>query len=317
MTRNAVLIVTASYDEAPDYVLPRLRSSGWRAFRLDTDRFPGEVLLSLSEDGTFTLTDRGETLDSRAIRSVWYRRHVEPEFPPHIEQRFIEFGAREARAHLTGAILGLQDVRWMSHPAALWAAEKKPYQMGVARSLGFILPSTCVTNDPVAARALGANQTLIAKAVSSGYMRAEDGYDAIFTSVVSEGDLEDLGGLSLAPVTFQAWVPKRSDIRVTVVGHDVFATEILSQGNESSRIDWRATDTADLPHRRIDLPATEADRCISLVSTLDLTFGAIDLVFDESGLLQFLEVNPNGEWMWIEDFAGYQISDAIAEFLTG
>ena len=316
MTRDAVLIVTASYDEAPNYVLPRIRSRGWRPFRLDTDRFPGEVLLSLREDGTFSLNDRGETLDSRTIRSVWYRRHVEPDFPAEIEQRFTEFGAREARAHLTGALLGLRDVTWMSHPTALWAAEKKPYQMSVARSHGFTLPPTCVTNDPAAARVLGARQTLIAKAVSSGYIRAEEGFDAIFTSVVSDEDLEDLGGLSLAPVTFQAWVPKRSDIRVTVVGRDVFATEILSQGHESSQIDWRATDTADLPHRRFDLPMRESERCADLVATLDLTFGAIDLVLDDRGVLQFLELNPNGEWMWIEDFVGYQISDAIAKFLT-
>ena len=312
-----MLIVTASYDEAPSYVLPRIQERGWQAFRLDTDRFPPEVRLSLSEDGTFVLADRGQTLSSGAIRSVWYRRHVQPEFAPGIEPRFVEFGTREARAHLTGALLGLREVKWMSHPAALWAAEKKPYQMGVARSLGFTLPITRVTNDPYVAQELAATRTLIAKAVSSGYINAESGYDAIFTSAVRDSDLQELDGLSLAPVTFQEWIPKRSDIRVTVVGHHVFATEILSQGRESSRIDWRATDTADLPHRRFDLPASEAQRCIDLVSKLGLTFGAIDFVLDDRAALKFLEVNPNGEWMWIEDLVGYPVSDSIADFLTG
>ena len=60
----------------------------------------------------------------------------------------------------------------------------------------------------------------------------------------------------------------------------------------------------------------ESERCADLVATLDLTFGAIDLVLDDHGVLQFLELNPNGEWMWIEDFVGYQISDTIAKFLT-
>ena len=297
-------------------MLPQIQDQGGRAFRLDTDRFPTDARLSLCEDGTFELTFRGRSLSSRAIRSVWYRRHVQPEFPLGTEPRFIEFGEREARAHLTGALLGLGDVKWMSHPAALWAAEKKPYQMRVADSLGFTLPITRVTNDPGVAQELGTARTLVAKAVSSGYIAAESGYDAIFTSAVRDGDLQDLEGLSLAPVTFQEWVPKRSDIRVTVVGDDVFATEILSQGRESSRIDWRATDTADLPHRRFELPAPEAQRCADLVSRLGLTFGAIDLVLDEDGALKFLEVNPNGEWMWIEDLVGYPVSDSIAGFLT-
>ena len=316
MNADTVLIVTTSYDAAPAYVTPRIEQRGCRVFRLDTDRFPTEVLLSLREDGSFDLAGGGDALNSDAIRSVWYRRHVDPDLPSEVESRFAEFSARESRAHLTGALLGLRDVTWMSHPAALWAAEKKPYQLGVARSLGFTIPATRVTNDPRVARELGAPRSLVAKAVSSGYMVAEHGYDAIFTSAVSDEDLDDLDGLSLSPVIFQEWIAKRSDIRVTVVGRDVFATEILSQGRESSRLDWRATDSADLPHRRFGLPAVEVERCAALVSGLGLTFGAIDLVLDEQGALQFLEINPNGEWMWIEDLVGYPIADRIASFLT-
>ena len=316
MKADTVLIVTASYDEAPGYVIPRIEQRGYRVFRLDTDHFPTKVLLSLREDGSFDLVSGSDALKSDAIRSVWYRRHVEPELPSEVEARFAEFGSRESRAHLTGALLGLRDAKWMSHPAALWVAEKKPYQLGIARSLGFTIPATRVTNDPRVARELGASHALIAKAVSSGYIVAEHGYDAIFTSAVSDGDLRDLDGLSLGPVTFQEWIPKRSDIRVTVVGPHVFAAEILSQGQESSRVDWRATDSPDLPHHRFELPAPEAERCVALVSGLGLTFGAIDFVLDERGVLQFLEINPNGEWMWIEDLVGYPIADRIASFLT-
>ena len=316
MNGDTVLVVTTSYDEAPGYVLPWIERHGCRTFRLDTDRFPAEVLLSVREDGSFDLADHGDVLNSGSIRSVWYRRHAEPDYPPSVESRFVEFGARESRAHLTGALLGLRDVRWMSHPTSLWAAEKKPYQLRVAASLGFSLPVTRVTNDSRVARELGASHPLVAKAVSSGYIVAEHGYDAIFTSLVREEDLGDLGGLSLAPVTFQEQVRKRSDIRVTVVGEEVFATEILSQRRESSRIDWRATDSADLPHHRFELPATEAERCLELLSALDLAFGAIDFVLDDRGTLHFLEINPNGEWMWIEDVVAHPISDRIASFLT-
>ena len=60
--------------------------------------------------------------------------------------------------------------------------------------------------------------------------------------------------MALAPVTFQENVEKSSDIRVTVVGDEVFAAEILSQGRESSKVDWRATDDPDLEHRMHELP---------------------------------------------------------------
>ena len=313
---GTVLIVTASYDEAPSYVLPHIAERGWKSFRLDTDRFPMEVKISSREDGSFVIEDGEEKVDSANIQSVWYRRHVDPEFSGDLNPHFVEFGRRESRAHLTGCLLGLRSVKWMSHPTALWAAEKKPYQLGVASSMGFVVPNTRVTNDAQAVDALGESGELVAKAVSSGYLKADNGYQAIFTSVVSDNDLHDLEGLSLAPVIFQRWVPKRSDIRVTVVDREVFATEILSQEHASSRIDWRATSSGDLVHRRFQLPQEEADRCIGLVSRLGLAFGAIDLVLDTADQFQFLEINPNGEWMWIEDLAGHPISESIARFLT-
>ena len=71
---------------------------------------------------------------------------------------------------------------------------------------------------------------LIAKAVRSGYVNSSEGFKAIFTTKLSKDDLGDLDGLALAPATFQEMVPKKSDIRVTVVGSKVFAAEILSQG---------------------------------------------------------------------------------------
>ena len=81
MNADTVLIVTTSYDAAPAYVTPRIEQRGCRVFRLDTDRFPTEVLLSLREDGSFDLAGGGDALNSDAIRSVWYRRHVDPDSP--------------------------------------------------------------------------------------------------------------------------------------------------------------------------------------------------------------------------------------------
>lgn len=315
-SRDTVLIVTTSYDEAPAYVSPHIGKRGLRHFRLNTDQFPMEVQLTLREDGSFSLATSDGQVESSEIRSVWYRRHVDPEFPPEVEQQFSDFGAREARAHLTGALLGLEDVLWVSHPASLWAGEKKPFQMRVASSLGFRMPETRVTNDPSTAEKFGQSRQLIAKAVSSGYIRSERGFDAIFTSPVTGEDLRDLDGLALSPVTFQELIPKRSDIRVTVVGEHVFAAEILSQAHESSRIDWRAIDSPALEHRPYEMPAVAAERCRLLLDALALRFGAIDFVLDRSGQLVFLEINPNGEWMWIEDLVGHPVSNALAEQLS-
>ena len=316
MTADTVLLVTASYDTAPEYVGPALERRGVPFFRLDTDRFPSEVRGCFNPHGDIVFSDGERRISGKDIKSVWYRRNVAPNLPENLHSGTRAFCERETRAFLEGVLFALPTQRWLSPPQAIWYAEHKPYQLAVAARLGFVLPNTVVTNDQGAAWDFAQGRCLVGKAVNSGYIAGPEGNQAIFTSALDAGDLEDLGGLALAPVTFQEKVEKSSDIRVTVVGDEVFAAEILSQGRESSRVDWRATDDPNLEHRIHDLPPTLAHRCRRLVSHLGLSFGAIDFALDSSGKYVFFEINPNGEWLWLEDRLGFPISDSIATWLS-
>ena len=316
MTANTVLIVTASYDVAPENVGRALESRGTPFFRLDTDRFPSEVRASFDPYSGITISDGAQAISAKEIRSVWYRRNVAPNLPEGLEPGVREFCERETQAFLEGALSGLPTPRWLSHPQAIWRAEHKLHQLAVAARIGLALPNTVVTNDPMTAKELAYGRSLVAKAVDSGYIAGAEGNQAIFTSAVSTGDLEDLSGLALAPVTFQEMVKKTSDIRVTVVGDEVFAAEILSQSRESSKVDWRATDDENLEHRTHELPPAVAQLCLNLVTHLGLNFGAIDFALTPDGRYVFFEINPNGEWLWLEDILGLPISDRIAAWLA-
>lgn len=316
MIADTVLFVTASYDQAPDYVAKALEQRGIQFFRFDTDRFPNEVRISYDPLTGVKIDDGGRTVSANEIRSVWYRRHVAPNLPESLDQGIREFCERETRAFVEGTLATLPTKRWLSAPHAIWRAEKKPYQLAVAADLGFALPSTIVTNESSYVKDFAHHRSIVAKAVSSGYIANPDGNHAIFTSLVAPRDLNDLNGLTLAPVTFQELVEKVADIRVTVIGHDVFAAEILSQNNESSRTDWRATDDPNLPHKHHILPNVMVNRCRQLVSSLGLGFGAIDFALKPDGQYVFFEINPNGEWLWIEDQLALPISDRIATWLS-
>ena len=308
-------MVTASYDMAAGYVSAALERMAVPFFRLDTDRFPVEVLASFDPQADLVIHDGGRSISGKEIRSVWYRRNVDPSLPEGLEPGIQEFCQREARAFLEGTLAALPTTRWLSCPQAIWRAERKPYQLAVAAKLGLTLPRTVVTNDQAVARSLAGPQ-LVAKAVSSGYIPHPQGNWAIFTSALVPDDLDGLDGLALAPVTFQERIKKSCDIRVTVVGDKVFAAEIVSQGRESSRVDWRATDDPNLEHRPHELPSKLADRCRLLLSHLGLSFGAIDFALTPDGTYVFFEINPNGEWMWIEDILGLPIADTIAAWLS-
>ena len=108
---------------------------------------------------------------------------------------------------------------------------------------------------------------------------------------------------------------KDVEIRVTVVGDKVFAAEIHSQVNEEAKYDWRTVSPRKIPHFVHKLPDEIETACVALTTMLGLNFSAIDLIKKPDGEYIFLEINSNGQWLWIEDITGLKIADAIAEAL--
>src|SRR6185295_16367444 len=125
-----------------------------------------------------------------------------------------------------------------------------------------------------------------------------------------------LHSMRWSPLILQEYVPKHVELRVTVVGGEIFPAEIESQGSARSRDDWRRYDLARTPYRRHTLPADVAERLLGVVRAFGLCYGAIDLVLTPDGRYVFLELNGNGQWLWIEDLTQMPIADAITSVLA-
>ena len=61
--------------------------------------------------------------------------------------------------------------------------------------------------------------------------------------MVSRRDVGYAHAVRYCPIIFQAYVPKRVELRITVVGERVFPAEIRSQETNHTRHDWRRTTT--------------------------------------------------------------------------
>jgi glutathione synthase/RimK-type ligase-like ATP-grasp enzyme len=152
--------------------------------------------------------------------------------------------------------------------------------------------------------------------VSYGLVEQSDGSDlALYTTRLPPG-YDDFDDVALAPVILQDEIAKRSDIRVTMVDTDVFAVSIESQGSPETTTDWRRPAASDLPMSSIMLPRSVEHACLNLLHALGLRFGAIDLVHSRDGEYYFLEINPTGQWGWLEVQLGLPISNSIAAALA-
>jgi len=314
---NGVLVISTGVDASTDEVMALLETRGVRVSRLDTELFPyrTEFTAAFTDDSPFTLSIAGEGNLERA-RSVWYRRVRTPAIWDGMNPGVHEFCLREARAALLGSILSL-DCPVMSRPDLVWAAENKPFQLKVASELGLEIPRTVITNSPEKVREAFRffDGAMIAKPVRTGYVDLGDDQLAIFTSRVLEEHLQDSRSLSVSPVIYQQHIEKRSDIRVTIVGRRLFAAEIDSQLDPEAIVDWRQTVDPGLPHRKIELPIDLQRLLLSLMDRLNLQYGAIDLVRTPDDRFVFLEINPNGQWLWLDDKLNLGITDAVAAWL--
>ena len=118
------------------------------------------------------------------------------------------------------------------------------------------------------------------------------------------------------PCVFQEYIPKDIEIRATVVGEQVFAAEIHSQTSQRTKHDWRRYDLENTLHKPHELPIEVRGACVGITRHYGLEFGAIDLILTPEKKYVFLEINPNGQWAWIEVLTGLPISDAIAQSLA-
>jgi glutathione synthase/RimK-type ligase-like ATP-grasp enzyme len=315
--RHTVLLLTHSGDYyVPDIVDAAVEKLGHHAVRIDTDRYPsdGALTLNAAHDGVRALLDLGTLeLDLSRVRAVWCRRIWTATAPLDVDARFAHAAATQARDAFAGALALLEDsgVRFVNSPTAQARAEHKVVQLKSARAAGLVMPPSLVTNDPIAARAFveeHADAGTVAKMLVPLSQTMDGSGDFVYTSAVDAEDVAALDTLKSAPMIFQRRVDKALEVRAIVVRREVFAASTAP-----GALDWRlGTGGAWRVHA---LPAAVKRACVQLVANMGLVAGALDFLVDDEGQHWFLEINPAGEWGWLEKDLGLPIAQAIANAL--
>jgi MvdD family ATP-grasp ribosomal peptide maturase len=319
-----VLIITHSDDnESVALVAESIRRRGGNSFRFDTDRFPTEVRLVAQYGETperLSLTDGGATLDLRDVSAIWHRRlNIAGGLPGEMDAQLRQASRGESRATVMGMLASLDAFRMDAEPS-IRRAENKQLQIRIARESGLDTPRTLITNDPEAVRAFArtCERGMITKMLSSFAIYEGGAEKVVFTNHVTAADVDDLDGLRLCPMTFQEQVAKHLELRVTVVGRRVLTAAIDSQASARATHDWRRDGV-----RLVDawqpyaLPSEVEEKLLRLMDYFNLNYGAADFIVTPEGRHVFLEINPAGEFFWLEHRPGLPISEAIADVLLG
>jgi MvdD family ATP-grasp ribosomal peptide maturase len=318
------LIITHSNDnECVEKVTKALAERGARAFRLDTDLFPTEIGISVHESNgaeRITLSRDGDTVDIGELAGAWHRRlNTGGQIPPTMEKQLRNASVLESQRVINGLIASLPCFV-IDRLNRLRHAEHKQLQLHVARKVGLDVPRTLVSNDPAAVRAFAdeCRGKIVTKMMAAFAVYEEGREQVVFTNPVSAKDLAELDGLRYCPMTFQEHLEKSVELRTTVVGDRTFTAAVDSNQMDRARTDWRregrALMTAWKPY---ELPRDVEQKLLKLMDAFGLNYGAVDFIVTPDGRHVFLEVNPAGEFFWLEREPGFPISQAIADVMVG
>lgn len=259
------------------------------------------------------------------VKSVWYRKPLNglrSLVESYVASEHRRYSRLAIGAHADLLMTSFPDARWISDYFAIVRAESKVLQLARAHKAGLRVPETAVTNDPVtAAGFLAAQPATIIKPLISPVLVGDETQMLLAKRFHGPSGLErELAALRWAPAIFQRAIDRIADLRVTVVGTDVFTARIdaeASSQGQTGTCDWRYDAyVSGRPFQADELPAEIRRGCLALTRDLGLEFAAIDLVIDPAGTIWFLELNPNGQWGFVGEHTTQSIAAAIADLLT-
>jgi len=266
----------------------------------------------------FQTTLNGRSVSLKEVRSVWLRKVALGKFDLTGLDVAIRFAQRETETFVSDFVYLMPRARWVNNPEKNRAASHKLRQLVIARQIGFLIPETLVTNshDDFSQFYRTHSGKVIYKTLSFPFVQShDDHFTATYTTRVNKDDVT-AESLRPAPCLFQRELSKDYELRVVVVGDEVFAIKIFSQENVKSEVDWRASIAdGNLRQEITELEGETKRKCVAITKELGLVFSAIDLVVEKDGSVVFLEANPNGNWHWMDAGFGLPIAKAIADEL--
>lgn len=309
-----VLVLTRPTDATADLVISELNRRSVPVVRLDPATFPADLQVSARIGPTGwrgVLTGQHRDVILNEVRSVYHRRPSPHRLHPGMSPRDAKWASSEARAGFGGLLTSL-DCRWVNRPDRNAAAGVKAVALAAAVRCGLRVPNTLITNSPVEAREFVAGLpggVAAYKAIgTAGPAGVGDEAVAVWTSKVHADEIDS--SVALTAHQFQEWIVKAFEVRVTVVGRQMFAAEI----HTPTVLDDVRTDYDSHTYKPCEVPEPIADGVRRLMNAFDLSYAALDFLVDHNGEWTMCDLNPNGQWAFIPELRT-PITAALADLL--
>jgi molecular chaperone GrpE (heat shock protein)/glutathione synthase/RimK-type ligase-like ATP-grasp enzyme len=320
MNKKISLIITSKEDSHADLVIYKLNQTGRgeEIVRLNTEDFAFNT--EVTTDGAnfeIKILDSQRFFNSQQIKSVWFRR------PKPIEVFHAEEGAKafiesQANAFLRGLYFCTHDTaQWINPLPSLHRSRIKLQQLQLAEKLRMSVPKTLVTNNyEKAIKFVRSLPKVCTKSLEEPNFTVNGHLFPLFTHIIDEQKVkENSEGINTCPTLFQEFIEKAYDLRVTIIGNQIFPLAIYSQENDLSRTDFRGLAPHSMKQEIVDIPDDLKYQIFQFVKHQGLVYSAMDFAVTADNQYIFLENNCNGQWQWVDPVADGALSNAMIDLL--
>ena len=303
---NNVLVITNSVDATVDYLVGKIGQEV-NFVRFNTDFDLNNFSAYWTERGLeLGIVDRILNVDD--ISSVWYRRPK----PFTLNTTTSEIEKKHAIEEWQEAIEGILSIiptqKWINHPLSIKGASYKIEQLNRCRKFGLNTPSSLVTSSKKDLDSFHSNfESLIIKPISHGYLEGNNVKEdkLLYTNSLTEDHISQFPENNFCPTLFQERIDKEYDIRITVLDDQLVAVKLKNSSHY--QVDIRRDNMTGVSYSLCQFPTELENAVIALVRSYGLRFAAIDFVKSKQGDYYFLEINPNGQWAWIDIYGKTKI----------
>lgn len=311
MNKVNYLIVSNTVDYSTDLICLELKKRGLNYLRINRDKFlESNVVYNLFDNSlTIEMCDEKYVISDNFLKSVYFRA---PVFLRNSKTYCLtdQLYRSQWSAFIRNLIV-FDECKWVNHPVFTYKAENKMYQLKMAKEVGFLVPETIVGN--YSKKFIETDDYYIVKSLDTALFY--EGNQELFTySIKMSGDSLNNAALREAPVIIQKYLDNKIDIRVTVIGNQLYPVKITRK-NHGIDGDWRKIDKELLEYTSITLPLDIENKIHRVMKKLNLQFGGMDLILSDDKYY-FIEVNPTGEWGWLKYSTKMNIDLAIVDCLT-
>lgn len=310
MNEIQTLILSSSIDYSTDLICIELEKRNIQYLRINRDQFQlFEITLNIDMlVMKIVVCNKTYIFRNQDTNAIYFRA---PVFLRTMNKRFLleeQVYKSQWNAFIRNLIV-FDKIKWINNPVNTYRAENKIYQLAKAKEIGLRIPKTIVSN---ISPQLLSNKKYVIKSIDTAIFNEENTEMFMYTTIMTGEEIQN-SDLSLAPVFLQEYLEDKVDMRITYVSGETYPVRILSN-NKGINCDWRKLNKDELQYIPCQIPVKIDIMIQKLMQKLKLEFGGIDLI-ESKGDIYFIEVNPTGEWGWLESNTNLKIDKAIVDSL--